>query len=193
MTCDSNCEQCEDDPTTCLSCTEGDILIESTSKCKIKKDITKNGYWQDSLDGIIKRCVRPCRLCDTTGSTCIQCFNNYYMSAPGICSKCSLECSTCVVSATQCTSCHMGYQLDTSAKCNAVCERYEYLDTVSGECMLCPYPCSTCNPIYPFNCLTCITSFYYVPSTYNCLTCNDKCRSCTGPLDSQCTSCFYAF
>jgi len=168
-------------------------LIQSTSKCKIKKDITSNGYWLDSVDGIIKRCVRPCRLCDTTGSTCIQCFNNYYMSAPGMCSKCSLECTTCVSLATQCTSCHMGYQLDTVAnKCNAVCERYEYLDTVSGECMLCPYPCGSCHSSAIFTCITCIPGFYLdIPNS--CKPCHNKCSLCTGPSLSQCQNCHGAF
>ena len=164
----------------------------TTFVCQQLKLLDKQGYYGTTVSPIA--CPHPCKTCSVDGLQCLSCLVNFYMSSTGVCSRCDEKCDTCLGSASTCTSCHMGYLLDSGAgTCTAVCERYEYLDTVSGECMLCPYPCNTCDQSDPFKCLTCYDGFYYVPATQQCLPCNDKCRTCNGPAVSQCLSCFKSF
>lgn len=120
------------------------------------------------------------------------------------CSQCSLSCATCKGNSSHCTSCiHFG-ALAEGGHC-PLCLNNEFYDQFSGQCHVCPTNCSSClNNSYCTNCISNIplnsqgqclqpcTNYTVESLSGHCefSKCHNTCRSCVGPGNSDCLSCF---
>ncbi|KAL4470078.1 hypothetical protein ABPG72_008737 [Tetrahymena utriculariae] len=178
--CHYTCQACNgQQQNQCTTCNNGLILQNKTCQCNVGQYL---------LNG---QCIYCSSLCDTQGcifdaSICIACATNSYMigASPGkcycnnsyyfdgnSCQKCpQLLCQTCTIS--QCMQCLPNAQFDVNGNCS--CVSGFYLN--NGIC----FPCI-------LNCLKCTDNTAGGCQTYKC---DPTCKTCNGPLSSDCTDCF---
>jgi proprotein convertase subtilisin/kexin type 5 len=128
------------------------------------------------------------------------------------CNDCSEGCATCLSNSdTECLSCVSGFFLYESS-CSNSCPDGYYGNTEINKCEVCHSLCSTCSGPTIYDCLTCSDSSHFLhffmesPTAGNCLLecpknffedstsqtclpCDSTCYECTGPLETECSSC----
>lgn len=125
------------------------------------------------------------------------------VSAVNVCSTCPTECTNCA-SATVCLACLSRYYLYRSS-CVQSCPDTYFINTDTGSCAACSYPCYLCKAN---GCLTCSTqttlylfSLQCVPNcavplhpnnaTMVCEACVSPCKECT--WSNECVSCVSSY
>lgn len=144
-------------------------------------------------------CCHPSCLTCTGPATnqCVLCNDGFYNNG-GTCDACDISCSTCTgVTNANCLTCNgaLGYQMDP----------------ITNTCLLCHPTCQTCNQANdPYDCTSCYTPNILDPVAKNCYfkcpaqtykpspvdplstacsNCHTTCQTCTGPNNTDCTSC----
>jgi hypothetical protein len=164
-----------------------------------------------------KKCNGPainqCTMCnsgatlDPTTNKCI-CNTGSTMSVNGICSVCHKSCLTCEVNSildTSCLSCRANTLALASFPGQCLCVVGYYMD-INGDCQRCHFSCNSCFGEGQYGCLdpkdtssnlknfTTINKYacvagYYMDSQGICQVCDPSCKTCSGPLPTNCTSC----
>lgn len=108
------------------------------------------------------RCIAGCTICDSTSiDECLECGDGYYHDA-GKCHLCPENCYTCSDAST-CQICVTGYILNEN---DNTCQQ------------ACTYPCDTCSPDSPTQCLSCMAGHTLASTTCNADDCGSSCTSC---------------
>ena len=185
--CDASCLACSYTGSYCSDCYPGDgrpYQYYSSRRCNLYRIISHQGYY--NVPSTVMRCSRPCLTC-LDATSCLECHEGYYLNGTS-CLPCDSICHSCNTSSSNCTRCHMGYQLSASTStCTQICEKYEYFNTTTSQCLLCPRPCSTCDLNDPSVCLQCQNDHYLDAGI--CKPCHESCAKCTGPAENECTYC----
>ncbi len=142
--------------------------------------------------------------------------NNNGGSGPNVCTSCTTACTLCLDgTATNCQACSTNYTL-SGTTCSTSCLSGYGPSPTLGLCLLCTYPCLTCNLIAS-NCTTCDNSlgtlylYYSGSSLYTCVStcpnptfldlstsplscslCNTACNSCNNNANN-CTACITGY
>lgn len=163
-------------------------------------------------------CNSTCSTCfGELSSNCLSCkdvnkvlYNNtcsdscppHTYNKQSICYTCPLTCYTCFNESHGCTVCAQNYNL-WLGQCIGQCPDGTYANE-SGICETCEYPCLTCKS--STLCTSCLTSLFLTQfscvlaeqcpaGTYGdtvlglCNKCDISCSTCSGPTNSDCTSC----
>lgn len=133
-------------------------------------------------------------------------------NAAGVCQSCISPCRTCLQSATICTSCDPTSNLLMlhQSTCVLACPNGYFSHSESKSCRKCNPKCSSCSNLR--NCQTCIDGYsllnFYNPNQAECVaecpigfwsdlqkcqSCFKDCKSCWGPSEYQCLSCYPNF
>ncbi|KAL4502619.1 hypothetical protein ABPG73_014376 [Tetrahymena malaccensis] len=196
--CISPCSTCKSS-SECLTCENGYTFDVTSSKC------------QPQCDSSCLTCNKP-----NDSNSCLSCKDGSFLNNLSQCLPCKSPCLKCIGQADKCTSCITNYNLDNSSQsCSPICDSScktcseaknaskclscndgFYLD--SGLCKKCISPCSTCknsSECLTYKCLSCISSdFTYDASQFKCKSsCHTSCKTCSGPSQSNCTSCFDSY
>lgn len=194
LPCDESCKTCNGSSASeCTNCTEEDFLDHG--RCYPSNCVNENYYFTETFNG---SCSSDCdcdgtRRCSPYGE-CHDClflaktFENIF--TPDVCPVCNETCQTCRGSRfNDCFSCLSN----------------EFLQ--DGECLPCDSSCATCNATGPYGCLTCPYTWvynnndrsciipcdtqngFYTPDSRSCLPCDSTCKTCSGSLPTNCTSC----
>ncbi len=197
--------------TTCTVCNKGYYLSDgacvagpknclvplSATVCQICSDTM---YWNSTTNA----CVQgdgSCKTYDSTGS-CSECVATYYLQS----STCNAGPKHCkeMYSAGQCTKCASGYELDLTTSACKILPAVTFsssADVATATAIQCGsgyFINNVCSAKVP-NCAvaatasTCMTcnEGYYLDVSSACQACysTTKCKTCTGALASECTSC----
>ena len=182
LPCDSRCSNCIGFRSTeCIACNLGYYLQPSSSGISSCRTICPAGYYPDPTTSQCTPCSAACAICfDSTETNCTACTSGYYLSPNStVCSQ----------------SCPTGYWADATTHTCAPCHE---------ACSSCTGPsksqCESCHPGYYLQwnstkCLKgCVAPGYWPdPLTNLCATCSAECKSCSGPFNTQCTSCNSGF
>jgi len=144
----------------------------------------------------------------------LESFNIDY-SVPSSPSGCNnpTNCLSCQYFDT-CVKCSAGFlNIDWTCGANGTCPAGFYADTATKYCQPCHSTCATCYGPSSHNCSTCASGRYFLNNECvvcpghgfyidlgnktqfflnligQCKKCHSTCYSCTGPLDTQCTTC----
>lgn len=183
-------------PDNCLSCVSPASLDLVTNTCI---DTCSSGYKSGSVCVPCYQAANPatdinksCQTCSGSASTnCNACFSgNYYYSGNSSCLG----------------SCPNGFYADSTTGTCLPCYTAPSGTATNRTCVTCDgpasYNCLSCdtNAFLMVNWQTCLSqcpSGYYEDATTNtCMSCfqgsstSEACESCTGPLSTDCTSCF---
>ncbi|KAL4503914.1 hypothetical protein ABPG72_022544 [Tetrahymena utriculariae] len=192
--CISPCSTCKNS-TECLTCETGYTFDVTSNKC------------QPQCDSSCLTCNKP-----NDANSCLSCKDGSFLNNLSQCLPCKSPCQKCSVSADKCTSCITNYNLNILLQqCSPICDSScktcsEAKDSskclscqdgyffTSNTCQKCKQPCQTCQD-QSDKCLSCITSdFTYDASQFKCTSsCHSSCKTCSGPSQSNCTSCFDSF
>lgn len=181
--------QCQSCPSGCLIC----LLDNSCFICDINY----------VLDPTSHLCLNI---------NCTQ-FNQFYDITTNSCLSCSSNCRNCFNTPTFCISCPISTPVQTylySGSCLNNCPNGYFAHKYSLTCRLCNPRCASCTNFD--NCLTCKPNFYilsfYSPQNAQCIAecplgfwtniticqrCFPDCKSCYGPSEYQCLSCYPKF
>lgn len=192
--CSPNCAACSG-PNTCTSCAPGTSL--SGNVCIVSPDACPAGQYRYN-DICVGAC--PFGTFNNNGYCVRLCASGLYYYNSGCYSTCPTNLSTingCVVVCPIGTS--RNGNLCTSVTQN--CAQGQYLNSATGLCDNCRYPCSTCSGFSSF-CTSCVASFTLrngvcisdsscpagsYASTTGCQRCPVKCATCSDA--NTCTSC----
>ncbi|EWS75215.1 leishmanolysin family protein (macronuclear) [Tetrahymena thermophila SB210] len=192
--CISPCSNCKNS-TQCLTCETGYTLDVASSQC-------------------LPQCDSSCLTCSkpNDANSCLSCKDGSFLNGLSQCQPCKSPCSKCNGLADKCTACITNYNLNISLQsCSPVCDSScktcsEAQDAskclscqdgfflISNTCQKCKQPCQTCQD-QADKCLSCISNdFKYDALQFKCTSsCHSSCKTCTGPSQSNCTSCFDSF
>ncbi|KAL4440935.1 hypothetical protein ABPG74_009348 [Tetrahymena malaccensis] len=171
--CDPQCLECHKQSNACLKCKINDPLIKSN-------------------------CLA-------------QCPDRYYQQ-DNICKQCQSNCLICTQN--KCNLCEEGYDI-VQNQCSLKCQQNQFRDTASLQCQDCHFSCQKCNGSSSKNCTSCIKQlnlnqqgecsicdegeFYkgnqeeailvFKYDYSKCFSCHVSCQDCTGPSNTECTSC----
>ena len=187
----NSCENCD------LSCTQGCVRKETCNLCENNLCYKCTGYLEgDCLNCIAGITGPPCKCSGGLGLdpqqlTCIPCDSSlnqeevdsicvckegFYNADPsGIdCQPCNMECKQCSPGELNCVEC---------------VPEYSYIGSF-GDCV-----CPSNSNLQDSECV-CEAGYYMecIPDCENmqksvCSKCHESCKTCSGPLESQCTSC----
>ena len=206
--CHENCESCIIKPEydsknklisqNCLSC-YGDLhFIYGTSDCS-NESIIENGYYLDDSDLMYHKCDIQCKKCD-----------KYSTALEPKCIKCNIDLGYYPADKKPLTNCYNKTTIDK-----------EYIlssmeNTTTGEITrkwtICYKTCKTCinyGDDYEHKCITCISKYYLIYGTTNCVQndyaerngyyfnttygqfvkCYKACITCSGGLNGENTNC----
>ncbi len=184
VSCYPNCASCSGASSTqCLTCTSPYLLSDGACVLECPSTTIEDA----ALGTCVKNeteagsCSGNCATCSTSSDYCLTCDSPYvldplthtcidpsttscsdsyyYDSITGTCKPCDSSCITCTSSATQCTTCNPLF--------------HPYLDTTKT----------------PAQCVDSCPSSTYVDSENRCQACDSTCLTCSGPSNTQCTSC----
>ncbi|KAL4485929.1 hypothetical protein ABPG73_018334 [Tetrahymena malaccensis] len=131
--------------------------------------------------------------------------NTYCDNVTRICQACPSQCNGCTID-MKCIQCKSQTDYFLNGQCTSTIPPNSYCNQY--KCILCPAQCNQCNQ--NLQCIKCADPNYYFfqgqctqqqpPQTYCqrndqlsinlfCQICHPACKSCTGPLQSQCSSC----
>ncbi|KAL4442387.1 hypothetical protein ABPG74_005728 [Tetrahymena malaccensis] len=157
--CNSNCKACLLTPNNCLSCKTGYNLVYQPSYL-INQCVCDDGNYYDSSLDKCDPCT-PAKLCQTCSSSsqCLTCLSNASLGPNKAC------------------YCNLGYYFDTN-KCTAC----TWGATPPADCI------SQAIQLFrdPTNNYLCIEGYYQDVTSGLCLKCYQSCRTCTGPLQTDC-------
>ncbi len=157
LNCKLPCITCVDNqPTQCLSCQSGSLLVSSTCQLDTSCNATSScSYCGQGLNfylfpngsgAVCLPCpsIANCIQCSSSNTfKCSICRDAYYVNEDSGCSNCSVNCTSCI-SDTVCLGCIAGFTL---------------LDGFSqGQCLQCRIPCATCQGSTTY-CTSCIAGF----------------------------------
>ncbi|EAR90500.2 zinc finger lsd1 subclass family protein (macronuclear) [Tetrahymena thermophila SB210] len=182
-----------------LKQTNNNICQPCDSSCK-----TCNGQNSNNCQS----CQAPNLFYQASSSTCVQSCNTdqYKNTINQTCSTCNSVCATCSgPNNNNCLSC-TGNLFLYQNQCLPNCPNGYFNNINNNTCNLCDSSCYTCNGSAPNNCLSCQLQRYFNPVSYQCVytcnsnqyanptsaqckSCDSKCMTCNGPLETQCTSC----
>ena len=181
--CSSNCKLCFNASTYCLACANGKYLSNNTCST-----ICPSGYWANGANNMCMICDVSCKTCNNGfNSSCISCYDGYYLAFGNECKICSSGCNTCINSSLICTTCNAGTYLSSSYNCINLCPDGQYIDYVSNACKPCYSSCLTCKS--PGDISSCLTCKIGVLNNGQCLFCSSSCKLCSY-TSSNCTECF---
>jgi hypothetical protein len=172
--CAYSCKTCVGSNITCTACPDGKVLF--------------NGA-----------CYDQCPYVMIGGICTFNCANGLYKTAMNTCQSCDVKCLTCDSNAANCTACKTGYGYALNGVCVQTCPT-NYL-SIDGQCKPCNAECKGCLGSCS-SCVDCAAGYYKLGSTCVktcypnmfvdgsssiCVTCNDKCKTCSSL--SFCTTC----
>ena len=189
--CAYNCKSCLGSATTCTACPNGKVLYSGA-------------------------CYDQCPYMMIAGVCTFKCKNGLYKTAMNDCQSCDSRCATCESHPSNCTKCHTQYGYAMNGVCTQTCpSNYLGLD---GVCKACNPECKGCTKRCD-NCIACAVGYYklgatcvktcypnmFVDNAANlCVTCNDKCKTCSSltfctkcanpqavPVNGVCNDCSY--
>ncbi|XP_064106409.1 furin-like protease 2 isoform X1 [Macrobrachium nipponense] len=212
--CHESCVMCSGPAQNqCLACHSGLLYVLHLGLCV---ETCPQGYY--SVDGTCMHCGLHCNECDgpeqcticdhhlllANGSCLTSCPQGFYETQDNKCGSCYPQCETCVGgSENDCATCRPNsYQY--KGRCVFRCPDGTFGEEVTGECLVCPAGCATCNGAD--SCTTCIDGWRIksgrcVASSNHCnmnefagvdglcQPCHSTCLACVGPRDSECLHC----
>ena len=122
-----------------------------------------NIYQSDGLVIGFDACPLNCQSCDNK-ENCITCDRNFTLQQNGLC------------------RCFDGFYLVNN---NICISKFIILNYFYSFFVDCPKECKTCNN--STSCQSCSNGFYLYEDT--CLTCQNTCKTCDGPTNTDCNSC----
>jgi hypothetical protein len=189
--CAYNCATCLGSNTTCTSCPDSKILYSGA-------------------------CYDKCPYLMIGGICTFNCANGLYKTAMNQCEQCDVTCATCVGNPKNCSTCATSYGYSMNGVCMTACP-VNYL-AIDGQCKPCAPECKGCT-VTCTNCINCANGFFKLGSScvktcypnmfvdYSngiCVTCNDKCKTCSSvefcttcanpqavPVNGVCNDCSY--
>ena len=190
----NNCNSC-DTSFGCTECQTGYFLNSTTgiSSCELCNAALSNCTWCQN-SSVCTRCDVNYKLQNgVCSSTCVSCL--------GGCTKCEgFNCDICLTCPTN--------TLLYNGSCVFSCP-FDYYSSYDSNlntsvCSECNSSCKSCNGPANDQCLSCSLPFYlqetscvsacktsksYYTDSVNflCLKCNETCKTCTGPNDTECT------
>ncbi|KAL4500217.1 hypothetical protein ABPG73_011325 [Tetrahymena malaccensis] len=212
---ETSCKTCIDnfkldkDDRKCKSCnTNNGFFVNSQNECEKCHSTCKQ--CTGALETNCKECNQglsffngKCQKCDTE--------NSYYIDNKNQCVNCDVSCKTCS-SKDVCIKCidGMSFISDQSSKLCAKCSLDNmYVEDPQGKniCKNCHINCIGCKGPTISDCIKCKQPFSFNPQDKSCITCNmeadrkyiddnnycqscdDKCKTCTGPGNGNCKLC----
>jgi hypothetical protein len=170
-----------------------------------------NQFFTDFGRNECRYCHVSCLTCDGRSDVdCLTCQPGFYQVARS-CARCHPWCLTCNGKTVfSCLTCHPGYTYDPVrqyCELNPLCTPGLARYTTSNICKPCHIFCQTCDDFTENSCLTCFSGFayqpatkyckrtcvshqYYLVATNSCPTCFTNCLECSGPLSTECLSCY---
>lgn len=148
-------------------------------------------------------CDSSCKECVDENTKCISCHfplllhnfkclencpNGYFIhSSSTFCLSCDSNCLTCDIKTDYCLSCEPSKYLSNENKCVSCDVQCKGCSNSSDNCINCAD-----NYFYFENkCINeCPNEFYLDKTDFKCKNCSSLCKTCFGPLDNQCDSCF---
>ena len=219
LPCHSSCQQCYGPESYhCLKCHPGQHYYPDQSQCvdTCPPATTDHDGACVHCPKHCELCRSPeqCTACDETtvlsGGECVaRCGpQSYHDIALGHCEPCHPTCHTCTGSAdTQCGTCKPDF-IYFERRCVPHCPETGYTRSRDGkECITCPTGCDACTG-HVGQCGNCSQgwimtsdgqclqsdSSHCQPGLYHssgtCLACHRQCKTCSGPRDTDCTSCY---
>lgn len=181
LLCDSNCKECVDDNTKCISCRSPLLLynFRCIENCP-------NGYLTDSSGSICLSCDSNCLTCDFEIDHCLSCESSKYLSIENKCVSCDVQCKGCMNSSDNCLNCAENY-FDFENRCIQECPDEYYQDKTDFKCKKCSAACKSCFGPLDNQCNSCINTHLLI--TNNCYPCNQACLTCFGLLPNECLQC----
>ncbi|EAR84803.2 zinc finger lsd1 subclass family protein (macronuclear) [Tetrahymena thermophila SB210] len=218
LSCDSNCKGCINSSTQCTSCNPPNYLKLSTctSDCgknqygdsadqKCKPCDTTCLTCSGPNDNQCITCVPPLILYQAEKQCKQACRNDqYFNKASNSCIQCNKDCQQCsgpnnnqclscnppkILQGTQCQgSCDNGFYASSNNKCLPCDPNCQTCVNSSTECITCP-PGKLLDTVSKKCVSQCQDGQYQDLQNKACKPCNIKCKTCQGPLDSDCLSC----
>ena len=126
---------------------------------------------------------------------------------PTVCNPCDFNCETCDGPlTTNCLTCLPGRLRQLDLSCKIGCNVGSYNPPNSLICQACSSLCDVCTTGNPADCTKCQNLSFMTPITgcvsscapgfyqvltpiRRCFECHASCKTCSGPLDTQCQSC----
>jgi hypothetical protein len=206
--CFKTCAGCSGPlPTDCTTCLVGFQLAGGFCL----RTCLANQYFTDFGLNECRYCHISCLSCDGGSEVdCLSCRTGFYQVFRS-CHKCHPWCLTCQGQTVfSCLTCHPGYTYDPVrmyCELNPLCSGGLVRYATSNICRPCHVYCATCDDVTENSCLTCSAAFtyqpatkycrrncvshqYYLPVLNSCPTCYTNCLECSGPLSTECLSCY---
>ena len=203
--CHSKCKNCFDiNENSCIDCKINSYL--NTSNCFCSKGFFWNDLNEncDSCDGLCLRCsdLISCTECKSNSKlsegTCV-CLQGFFRDESSLsCLDCDISCIECDGPGEyDCVKCKLNEKLMDDGSCQ--CADGFFFNHSKGVCLSCSLICKTCYGS-DSTCTSCPSNFYLSSSTckciqgfylnsQSCLPCDSSCKSCRGPLPTDCESC----
>lgn len=200
------CKACNSSE-NCISC------VTHAEKTSGGCECVSGYYWADSRK--CDACHETCLQCNGIGvSSCTSCpagatlWRDHSCQCPSlyfwnslarICTKCHGTCLTCQNETPQtCLSCPANMKMAKEPPDACFCINGFYLNIYNNDCAMCESSCTTCNTYGP--CLSCDPTAKLLShncvcernsfmSGSKCTICDIGCKTCSGRLSSQCTTC----
>ncbi|CAG9324576.1 unnamed protein product [Blepharisma stoltei] len=194
LLCDSVCER------TCSGPSSTDCIDIKATYCAGHpySPIQKSCLWSVS-------CPTNCYYCEVN-SVCLTCDPGYFVSS-GNCVLCYSACATCSgLLQNECLTCStIGITPSSINTCECTSSQYQ-ISPSPLTCGDCDISCATCSGFGPTKCLTCadlsvnialppgscscgLSQYTISHNPLACGNCHATCKSCSGPLSTQCISC----
>lgn len=188
---------------SCLTC--DDVFVSNCTSCPTHYALMllqqSSGYCQ-----VI--CHATCATCSGyTSSECLSCFPGYYLDSGRCFPICDDTCATCKgILPNDCLSCYPYAHVNNNGYC--VCDKGYYCNgtNCADKCFKCQMMCDSCDYKKCFVCsdpnmfIVGAECWYDCPKPYNknsidktCYLCDSTCKTCFGPNDNNCLSCYDSF
>ncbi|EAR87003.2 hypothetical protein TTHERM_00417850 (macronuclear) [Tetrahymena thermophila SB210] len=200
--CDQSCLTCTGaNSNQCSQCTPGKYLDTATSTCQPCSSTCS----QCNNSSTCTQCSPSFPYFYNSQCSANQPPNTYCDNVTLVCKACPSQCNGCTID-MKCIQCRSQTDYFLNGQCtptippNSYCNQY--------KCIQCPVQCNQCNQ--NMQCINCADPSYYFyqgqctqqqpPQTFCqrndqlninlfCQICHPACKSCTGPLQSQCSQC----
>ncbi|EAR91969.3 transmembrane protein, putative (macronuclear) [Tetrahymena thermophila SB210] len=209
---DSQKFQCGNCPSNCLTCNSSNdcSVCQSDYQVNSQKNgcqacLINQGQYYDSSQKICGQCPSSCLIC-MSSQDCSVCQQNYQLnSLNNGCEACLINQGQYYDSNTKtCINCLQNCLKCTNQSSCIVCAPGYYLD--SNQCTKCSGSCLTCNGSSQNNCLSCSSEYFFYTNNSTCQKtcdimggffidqgkcspCDQSCKTCNGPNNSQCITC----
>ncbi|KAL4497165.1 hypothetical protein ABPG72_019485 [Tetrahymena utriculariae] len=200
--CDQSCLTCVGAYSNqCSSCLPGKYLDSATNSCQP----CSSTCTQCNNSNTCTQCSSSFPYFYNSQCSANQPPNTYCDSITHVCQACPSQCNGCTID-MKCIQCKSQTDYFLNGQCTSTIPPNSYCNQYN--CIQCPVQCNQCNQ--NLQCIKCADPNYYFyqgqctqqqpPQTYCyrndqlkinqfCQICHPACKSCTGPLQSQCSSC----